>query len=729
MTFLTILDGTAGNDTLNGTFGADMLTGGDGNDRLNGGDGDDILDAGAGTNQIDAGAGNDIILIDGTSTNGLLTVPANGIVGGAGFDTVVFDGPVANFHITQVAGGNLTVVNLTNGQRDVMTGIEALRFADTTLALSGLAPEIIVGSFAGDTLTGGNGAEAFYGLGGNDRLNGAGGNDTLNAGAGTNQIDAGAGDDLIVIDGTAVNGAMGVPANGIVADDGYDTVSYSGAVANYRITQTAGGPLTVVNLTNGSRDMMTGVERLEFADTAVVLVQPNNAPVVSGTITATLAEDSAAQVFDALAFASDADPTDTLSVANLVALPDGVTFDAVTQSFTVDPSAAAIQALTAQQTMILTVSYDVTDGISFTPATAIFTINGSNDTPIVEGNTGASLIEDALTTVSGQLLITDVDSGEAGFVATTLPIQGLYGSLTLDANGGWVYVLDNASAAVQALTSAQTVADIITVTTLDGTQIPLDFSITGQDDLLVITGTAGNDRLTGTAGADDLRGLSGADTVVGAGGNDLLNGGAGADSLLGGAGDDRVIHDAADRFADGGAGLLDVLVVGGGVKVNLGAADQVSGDKGTTVGFEGVDASAALTSVTLRGGSGMNLLSGGIGNDLLQGGRGADAMWGGGGADRFVFTAVADSAAAMGDQIGDFTSGVDKLDLTTIDAIAGGANNAFAFIGGAAFSAAGQLRYDLANGLLEADVTGDGVADFALEFGAEVLVLASDILL
>lgn len=125
----------------------------------------------------------------------------------------------------------------------------------------------------------------------------------------------------------------------------------------------------------------------------------------------------------------------------------------------------------------------------------------------------------------------------------------------------------------------------------------------------------------------------------------------------------------------------------------------------------------------------MNLLSGGIGNDLLQGGRGADAMWGGGGADRFVFTAVADSAAAMGDQIGDFTSGVDKLDLTTIDAIAGGANNAFAFIGGAAFSAAGQLRYDLANGLLEADVTGDGVADFALEFGAEVLVLASDILL
>jgi VCBS repeat-containing protein len=347
----------------------------------------------------------------------------------------------------------------------------------------------------------------------------------------------------------------------------------------------------------------------------------------------------------------------------------------------------------------------------------------------VQGNTGASLIEDSLTSVSGQLLITDVDTGEAGFVASGAAIQGLYGNLLLDANGGWVYQLDNASAAVQALTAGQTVLDVITVSTLDGTQIPLEFSITGQDEVVVKIGTAGNDRLTGTAGADDLRGLGGADTLLGNGGNDVLDGGAGADSLLGGAGDDRVIHDAADRLSDGGAGLLDVLVVSGGTKVNLGASDQVTGDKGTTTGFESVDASAALTSVTLRGGAGMNALAGGLGDDLLQGGRGADALTGGAGVDRFVFTAVADSAAGAADQISDFTSGSDRLDLTAIDAIAGGTKNAFSFIGGAAFSAAGQLRYDQATGLLEGDVTGDGVADFQLDLGPSQMLVVSDILL
>ena len=171
MTLLTVFDGSAGNDTLNGTSGADYLNGYDGNDRLNGGDGDDIFNPGGGTNQIDAGAGNDIILIDGTAVNGLMGVPANGIVGGAGFDTVVYDGPVSNYRITQVVGGPLTVTNLTNGSRDMMTEVEALRFSDTTVNLTGAATDLYVGSFGADTLTGTDQAEAFYGLGGNDRIN------------------------------------------------------------------------------------------------------------------------------------------------------------------------------------------------------------------------------------------------------------------------------------------------------------------------------------------------------------------------------------------------------------------------------------------------------------------------------------------------------------------------------------------------------------------------------
>ena len=63
----------------------------------------------------------------------------------------------------------------------------------------------------------------------------------------------------------------------------------------------------------------------------------------------------------------------------------------------------------------------------------------------------------------------------------------------------------------------------------------------------------------------------------------------------------------------------------------------------------------------------------------------------------------------------------DKIDLSRIDAIAGGADDAFSFIGSAAFSgggaSAGQLRYTDAGGgifIVEGDVNGDGLADFAL---------------
>lgn len=625
MALLTLLQGGAGNDTLTGTAAADILNGDAGNDRLNGGDGDDVLNPGSGTNQIDAGAGNDVIVIDGSATNGPMGVPANGIVGGAGFDTVVYAGLSTDYHITQVVGGALTVVNLTNGSRDIMTEVEQLRFADTTLVLGASDAGLLIGSFGADTLDGTDADESLYGLGGNDRLNAGGGNDTINAGSGTNQIDAGAGDDLILIDGSASNGLMGVPANGIDGGAGYDSVAYVGLSTDYRITQTVGGPLTVVNLTNGSRDLMIGVERLVFADTELVLVPANSAPLVSGPVMATLTEGDAASIFDALAFASDADAQDVLTVVDLPALPEGISFDAASQSFVVDPSASAFDALNAGQSVVLTIDYGVSDGTLVTAAQAVFTING-------------------------------------------------------------------------------------------------------VDDLNLITGTAANDKLVGTSAADEILGLQGQDTLFGQAGDDVLDGGAGNDSILGGAGNDRVIHDAADRLADGGSGV-DALVVSTGLRVNLGSSDQTSGDAAKVKGFENVDASAAVVAVTLRGSNGANQLVGGAGDDLLQGGRGADVLTGGAGADRFVFTSVADSTSAGSDQITDFAAGLDVLDLSGIDAINGGANNAFVWIGAAGFTAAGQLRYDAATGLLQADTSGDGLADLQVQlFGNPVLSLGDLVL-
>ena len=69
-------------------------------------------------------------------------------------------------------------------------------------------------------------------------------------------------------------------------------------------------------------------------------------------------------------------------------------------------------------------------------------------------------------------------------------------------------------------------------------------------------------------------------------------------------------------------------------------------------------------------------------------------MTGGSGADIVEFGAIAESAPSIAgrDRILDFLVNVDLIDLSEIDAVAGGANNSFVFRGTAAFTAAGQIR-------------------------------------
>jgi Ca2+-binding RTX toxin-like protein len=108
------------------------------------------------------------------------------------------------------------------------------------------------------------------------------------------------------------------------------------------------------------------------------------------------------------------------------------------------------------------------------------------------------------------------------------------------------------------------------------------------------------------------------------------------------------------------------------------------------------------------------VITGSQGADRLQGGLGGDTLRGGAGNDVFVYRSVSDSPAG-GDRDGiqDFTAG-DKIDLSAIDAIPGGLDSAFSFIGSNAFShTAGELQATLNGGIwtISGDVDGDGVAD------------------
>ncbi len=119
-----------------------------------------------------------------------------------------------------------------------------------------------------------------------------------------------------------------------------------------------------------------------------------------------------------------------------------------------------------------------------------------------------------------------------------------------------------------------------------------------------------------------------------------------------------------------------------------------------------------------------NRLEGRGGNDVLNGFKGADILIGGAGIDFFQFSTLND----LGNTIVDFAPG-DKIDVSKFDTDpAAAGNQAFAFIGAAAFSnVAGQLRY--ANGLLEGDVDGNGLADFSVIIANAAPLTSGDFLL
>jgi Ca2+-binding RTX toxin-like protein len=303
------------------------------------------------------------------------------------------------------------------------------------------------------------------------------------------------------------------------------------------------------------------------------------------------------------------------------------------------------------------------------------------------------------------------------------------------------------------------------------------------------SGPFGNDWLYGGSGNDTLNGGGGDDILNGGSGDDTLEGGIGIDTAsyrtatagvsvslafndgqsTGGSGVDTLLsieNVIGSNFSDriDGIFIIDSILNGGAGNDTL-VVDHADGS--TLNGGAGNDTlSAAQTGpVTLNGGNGNDLLiasdgsftlNGGAGNDAIQvsgGGNGQTnaTVNGGGGADTlttlggindtfniiFDYSSVNESPAGLGkDAITGFTGEAvavgDQIDLRDIDAntlVSG--NQAFSYIGGAGFTAAGQLRY--AGGILQGSTDGDTAAEFEIELvGAPALVVGgagTDILL
>ena len=110
---------------------------------------------------------------------------------------------------------------------------------------------------------------------------------------------------------------------------------------------------------------------------------------------------------------------------------------------------------------------------------------GTNNTPAsISGTSTGSTAKGASIAVSGSLKVTDPDAGQAVF-KTPSSFVGTYGTFTFNAStGAWTYLIDNAKAATQALSSTTVASDTLTVTSSDGTatqdiQVTINGSSTG----------------------------------------------------------------------------------------------------------------------------------------------------------------------------------------------------------------------------------------------------------
>lgn len=178
-------------------------------------------------------------------------------------------------------------------------------------------------------------------------------------------------------------------------------------------------------------------------------------------------------------------------------------------TYTLNNSAALVQGLGGSQTALDRFFISWYEGTTQAQANAFveLTIQGQNDTPIVAGDTVASLLASSQTSVSGTLTIADADSSEKSFVARA-GVPGQYGSFTIDSAGAWSYALRSATTA-----PVQATDDVFAVQTADGTATSVKISVSGGSGTAP-SATTGRDTFGSSSSNDSFSGLAGTDTVV-----------------------------------------------------------------------------------------------------------------------------------------------------------------------------------------------------------------------
>ena len=703
--------------------GSDIITGGALADSITTGNGDDLIDA-----KTRPAAGPDIDVVDGGNGNDMLVVNA-----AAESQAVqLFAGLSPSFQVRSTSGNfyldayNIEAISFTGGSGadSINTGNRGGTIAggagndfwqaDLSAITSAITFNLgVTTAIAAAGLTSISAIERI-------KLMTGSGNDVVIGGALADSITTGNGDDLI----DAKTRPTAAPDIDVVdGGAGTDTLTVNGAAETQAMQLSTGfSPSFQVRSTSGNFYVdayNVEVVRFTSGSGADTINTGNRGGTVDGggAVDHWLADLSAlaSSVTFTLGATTSIAAAGLTSILNLerITLTTGSGNDSIVGGAQADSVTTGNGNDTVDAKTRPTVAGSGIDVVDGGLGTDKLVVNGAAETLAMQLSTGFSPSYQ-VRSASGNFYVDAYNFEQVAFTggagADTINTGARGG--TVDGGGG----IDHWIADLSALTSAVSfnigAAAAITAAGLNLIQnIERITLTTGSGNDVIVTGAQADTISTGN-GDDTIyprtRPVTGGiDVVDGGGGNDRLNISAAAETqavqLYSGSSPSFQVRSTSGNHAVDAYNVEAVTLTSGGGNDNL--TGGAGADSFNTAGGNDI----------LNGGGGPDVLVGGAGLDTLRGGAGADQLTGGADADLFDYDKVTESGVASGtvDTITDFQTGIDKLDVSTIDAnnLSFDGNQAFIFIGAAGFHGVrGELR--ASGGVVEADVTGDGIADF-----------------
>lgn len=263
-------------------------------------------------------------------------------------------------------------------------------------------------------------------------------------------------------------------------------------------------------------------------------------------------------------------------------------------SYAIDDNNATVNALNTGSSVQDVLNYTLNDNHGTDPKSVVgtltLTINGTNDAPVAvadvnSGNEGNETTPSVAITGNVLTNDTDVDTILGNLDITAAVIVGTYGTVTLNADGSYSYIIDDNNATVNALNTGSSVQDVFNYTLNDnhGTDPK---SVTGT---LTIT-------IDGTNDAPVIADLDGDVFIhIDGGGAQILNQGAAAS-----------VSDVDSSDFD--TGTLRVGITNNAVLLEDVISIENQGAGAGQIGFDGTNVSYGATTIGVKDVGSTNIL-------------------------------------------------------------------------------------------------------------------------